>query len=124
MATVEPAECSGQIHDFKVMVIDIEVHLQTVKMDNSLYLWIGSSENPVLEDLSMALPTNYDHAPLATHLLGRFDNTSSSAVATKLSKKLKKHVYVSYNLPSDDTFLKAQVEKRVLEEISVHPERF
>ena len=121
--TVEYIKPSFEIHGFSTNISDAPVYFHVMKMENSLFLWIGSGTDPTFEDLSMAMNTRYDSLPLGTRLMGPSSDMTSSNLSVRLSKRLGQAVYVSYNLASDRLILPA-VEKRLQEEMKLHPEKF
>jgi hypothetical protein len=122
-ASVEYMKSSFEIHSFGTEIADTPVHFQILKMENSLFIWIGSGVDPTFNDLGMALNTNYDRLPLSTRLMGAHTDMTSLNLASRLAKKFQRAVYVSYNLPSDRLILPA-IEKRLQEEMKAHPEKF
>ena len=112
------------------------VYFHSVKFaNNSLYLWIGDKESK-LENLSCGMQTSFANEPLAIYLL--FGNSqqdssalSSNDLARKLSKRLKKQVFVSLNVSlealtdfdSHRTFLNF-VEMSLFKEIKLRPQMF
>lgn len=117
------------------------IYFHSIKYDgNCLYLWIGDS-NCKLENLSCAMQTNYSSNPLSTELIQvnseqTTGSNPSSDLATKLSKRLNKQVFVSLNVPLESAefnqfndlegSLSAQqlVERRLFEEIKANPDKF
>ena len=90
---------------------------QVLKLDGQLLLWIGSAPAR-LSELAVAVPIS-DHP--STKIMGQ--NDLSSDMAAKLSKKLNKQVFVSYNLPKSD-LTEPQVLLRLMSEIKDNPEKF
>jgi hypothetical protein len=122
-ASIEFMKPNFEIHSFGTEVAETPVYFQVLKMENSLFIWIGSGTDPTFSDLGMALNTNYDRLPLCTKLMGAHTDMASSNLASRLAKKFQRAVYVSYNLPSDRLILPA-IEKRLQDEIKAHPEKF
>ncbi|PSN35860.1 hypothetical protein C0J52_11644 [Blattella germanica] len=122
-ATVEYIKPNFEIYNFGAEVAESPVCFQIMKMEKSLFIWIGSPTEPSFEDLSMAINTRYDSLPLGTRLMGANVDMTSSNLASRLSKKLNQAVFVSYNFSSDRLYLPT-IEKRLQEEIKAHPEKF
>ncbi|KAJ9592643.1 hypothetical protein L9F63_015698 [Diploptera punctata] len=120
---IEYIKPSFEIHGFSTEITETPVYFHVMKMESSVFIWIGSGSDPTFEDLSMAMNTRYDSLPLGTRLMGPGTDMTSSNLAIRLSKKLGQAVYVSYNLASDGLTLPA-VEKRLHEEMKTHPEKF
>lgn len=120
---IEYTTPSFQLHSFGVEIENNQILFQVVKMKDSLYLWVGNKHHPVLQNMALAMNTKYDNFPIATKILGDEMETQSKNVACRLSKKLNKPVYVSYNL-EETTFTVPVIEKRLSEEIKKFPEKF
>lgn len=122
-AVIEYMKPNFEIHSFSTEIADSIIHFQVLKMEKSLFIWIGTGTDPTFSDLGMALVTNYDRSPLCTRLMGAHTDVTSLNLASRLAKKFQKAVYVSYNVPSDRLSLPA-VENQLQEEIKAHPEKF
>ncbi|XP_011162249.1 proteasome assembly chaperone 4 [Solenopsis invicta] len=123
-ATEEKAEmellpCSFKFHDFVAKVSDISISCQIIKMEDCLYLWIGDSTNCSMEDLSFALTSNFERQPIATKVMGSVADATSTNMAKRLSMKLGKPVYVSFNITADNIILPG-IERRIQEEFKTH----
>ena len=115
-------ECRLSTYTFNSNVAGTQVHFSVLRMLDSFMLWIGT-QPAELANLSMAIMTKFDQVPLASAILGNASESSSS-LAQKLAKRSKKQVFVSYNLPSGDRIMSTEVEKRIIEEMTVCPENF
>jgi len=122
-AGIEYMKPNFEIHTFSTEIADSIVHFQVLKMEQSLFVWIGSGTDPTFSDLGMALVTNYGRLPLCTRLMGDHTDMTSLNLASRLAKKFQKAVYVSINVPPDRLSLPA-IEKQLQEEIKAHPEKF
>jgi proteasome assembly chaperone 4 len=122
-AVIEYMKPNFEIHSFSSQIAESTVHFQVLKMEKSLFIWIGSGTDPTFSDLGMALGTSYGRLPLCTRLMGAHTDMTSLNLASRLAKKLQKAVYVSYNVPSDRLSLPA-IEKQLQEEIKTHPDKF
>jgi len=81
-----------------------------------------------MKDLAMAARTPYDHKniPCTTQILGHCPEEFSSALASKLVKRLNKPVYVSFNVTIGapfDSWMQL-IEHKIFEEIHIHPQWF
>ena len=94
------------------------------QMKESLVVWIGCQNDPSLKELSLAMSTNYEKTPTPIKLFGSVSSITSQALAVRLSKKLKKQVFVSCNVPEEDQAFLTCVEKRLVEEIHNFPACF
>lgn len=110
--------CSFKFHKFSDRVCDMTINCEIIKMDNCLYLWIGDRNNPKMSDLSFALGLNSEK-PIATKIMGSVMDTTSLSMANRLSTKLGKPVYVSFNTTVDNITL-VSIENRIQEEFKTH----
>ncbi|CAM4686547.1 unnamed protein product [Leuciscus chuanchicus] len=129
METVENGDSSSQasvqgitVHDFSEKILEQLVHFHVMKLSGGFFLWIGSG--PVLSNLAVSIGSKYDSTPLSTLVLGDTSDTTPSALAQRLTKKTKKQVFVSYNLPMTNSNLALLVEDRIKKEMELHPDKF
>ena len=122
-AEIEYVPANLQSHVFVRTLCEQKVVYQTLRMAKSVFVWIGFSSDPTFSDISMAMKTPYSPSPLVTQVMGMQADTASCSLAARLSKRLDKPVYVSFNLPSDSLTLNA-VEAQISEEIKNFPEKF
>ena len=118
VATIEYCESTIHSHGFQFKVCDKSVIVKALKLEKSLFLWIGSTSQPVLDDLALSMSTPYGHDPLQTNLMGDVLNMTSANLASRLSKKLNKPVYVGFNLDCDKMSLPA-IEIKIVVNIVV-----
>ncbi|XP_059485586.1 proteasome assembly chaperone 4-like [Neocloeon triangulifer] len=110
------------MHTFSDELTSIAVSFQVLKLKNSVFLWIGSSDEKCFNDLNLAMvvpPAEITSARLMGNLL-----TPSSVLTKRLCKKLNKPIYLSYNLPQNDNMLLEVVNKRLNKEIESYPDKF
>ncbi|XP_051500478.1 proteasome assembly chaperone 4-like [Myxocyprinus asiaticus] len=126
---MENGECSDlaaveliTVHDFCEKILEQQVHFHVMKMSGGFFLWIGS--NPVLSNLAVSMNSKYGSMPLSTLVLGDTSDTTPNSLAQRLTKKTKKQVFVSYNLPLTDSNLLLLVENRIKQEMELHPDKF
>lgn len=112
-----------KLHTFFGELNNDMVMFQVIKMIDSLYIWIGHNNQPMLQDLSLAMDNKYGKLPVSTRLLGDSIDETSKNISTKLCKRLNKAVYVSLNV-EDNRFNIESVEKRIQKEIVEFPEYF
>ncbi|XP_001607986.1 proteasome assembly chaperone 4 [Nasonia vitripennis] len=123
MVTVEDPEllpCSFQFHNFHDQVGEVRLQCQIMKMDQSLYLWVGDYNDRSMKDLALAFAMDKKPA-VSTKIMGPIADEISCNVASRLAKKTGKPVYVSFNVNVDNLTL-PNVEKRIHEEFKKHPE--
>ncbi|KAJ1531483.1 hypothetical protein ONE63_000158 [Megalurothrips usitatus] len=123
IATIEYCEPKIFSHGFQLKACDQAFIIKTLKLEKGLFLWIGSTSQPVLEDLALSMGTPYGKDPLQTKLLGDVLNMTSMNLASRLSKKLDKPVYVSFNLDCDKMSLPV-IEAGIVEELKKFPHLF
>lgn len=116
---MELLPCNFKFHDFVAKVSDININCQIIKMEDCLYLWIGDSTNPSMEDLSFALTSSFERQPIATKIMGSVADATSINMAKRLSMKLGKPIYVSFNITPDNITLPG-IERRIHEEFKKH----
>jgi len=109
---------SINIHNFSLVYNDRNIQFQVTKLTGQTLIWIGEGSNSSLATLAAAVPVA--DCPSTTLLGG---NEQSTRLAGNLAKKLKKQVFMSYNL-EDDMLTTPMVLERLIEEIKVHPEMF
>lgn len=115
----ELSPCSFKFHNFNMKVGDTAISCEIVKMEDSLYLWIGDCTEPSMDDLSFALLSKFDQKPIATKIMGAIADPTSTNIASRLSMKLGKPVYVSFNAVANNIILPA-IEKRLHKEFKTH----
>ena len=99
------------------------IHFHSIKFgENSVFVWIGDKDAK-LDNLSCGMQTNFANEPLAIYLLfGNSDQDSSSLssndLARKLSKRLKKQVFVSLNV-SPNTIDNFEAERSYLNSLEM-----
>ncbi|KYM99049.1 Proteasome assembly chaperone 4 [Cyphomyrmex costatus] len=120
---VELLPCSFRFHNFVVKVSDTNINCQIIRMKDSLYLWIGDSINGSMEDLSFALTSSFERQPIATKIIGSIADATSTNMAKRLSMKLGKAVYVSFNITPNNIILPG-IERRIQEEFKAHTDLY
>lgn len=111
--------CSFKFHNFIAKVSDVTINCQIIKMEDCLYLWVGDCNNSIMEDLSLALISNFGRQPIATKIMGAIADATSMNMAKRLSLKLGKPIYVSFNVTADNIMLPG-IERRIQEEFKTH----
>ncbi len=112
------------IHQFTGKVMDKNICYQSLKLKDQIVLWIGMENDPSFKDLSLAMNTAYEKSPTSVKILGDSSSLTSSTLATHLSKRCKKPVFVSFNISENNQEIFAKIEERLLEEITMAPEHF
>ena len=112
-----------QLHLFSAEISDEQILYQVLKMEDSLMIIINHKYSRCFNDLSMAINSPYDSIPAGTRIIGDFRDETSKAMATRLSDKLGKAVYVSYNVDCDKPIVPL-IERQLFQEIKDRPEKF
>ncbi|NP_001373285.1 proteasome assembly chaperone 4 [Danio rerio] len=131
MEAVLNGDCSSHasadsisLHDFSEKFLEQRVYFHLMKLSGGFFLWVGTATNPLISNLAVSILSRTDSAPLSTLVLGDTSDTTASALAQRLTKKTKKQVFVSYNLPVTDSNLLLLVENRIKQEMELHPDKF
>jgi len=111
--------CGLKFHNFSIKTGDTTVSCEVIVLEDSLYIWIGDSANRNMDDLSFALMVKSDKQPVATKIMGSAADLTSTNMASRLSMKLGKPVYVSFNVKTDNIMLPT-IEKGIHEEFQTH----
>ncbi|KAG5888005.1 hypothetical protein JTB14_016629 [Gonioctena quinquepunctata] len=98
---IQYVESEFKLHTFRDEIMDKKLTFQLIKMKDSLLLYINDKDNIHFDDLSLGLKNRYDDSTLGTRLIGNFTEEYSKNIACKISKKLKKAVFMSCNLDPD-----------------------
>ncbi|XP_065213293.1 proteasome assembly chaperone 4-like [Planococcus citri] len=124
-ATIEYTESSFHCHEFNHTILSTEVKFEVLQMKDSTFVWIGNMLDPKFSDLSLAIKTPSNPIPIATKILGAATaDTTSLGLAERLSKKLKKPVYISFNISIINNKMLEDIERRLVEEIEINAEKF
>lgn len=114
-------------HQFKALILDTTFFFQLTNFGKTIYLWIGTAEGE-MNDLTLAAVTPYDKKgiPTTTKIIGSTGDNLSESFASKLTKKLGKPVYISFNvnLGAMYTTILRDIEDRLYEEIAMCPDKF
>lgn len=120
MDGVKILEPTITVHTFQDKILDQDVFFQVIKLEDSFYLWFGKSNQ--FGDLSVAMAT-LKNITSSTNLIGG-NESHSVAMAERLSKRLKKQVFIGGDVRSFDQLQLPLLEKRIAEEIQTNPAKF
>lgn len=120
---IKYVDSSIKLHTFSTTISQRSVKFELFKFKDSSFLWIGDKRDRSFSDLSFAIASKFSLDPTSTRIMGQPTDLTSNNIAMKLSKKLKKPVYVSFNLV-DDRLTVPVVNKRISEEIQANPDYF
>ncbi|XP_055542686.1 proteasome assembly chaperone 4 [Wyeomyia smithii] len=109
-------------HLCSVEVCDISYNIRVLKMNNSVFIYIGENNAENFDELAMAMPSPRNEI-LTTSIMGSLVGCGSEELAQKLARKLSKQVYLSVNVPND-RIVRPTIEKKLFEEITNNVECF
>ncbi|KAJ6664535.1 hypothetical protein lerEdw1_007192 [Lerista edwardsae] len=121
------------LHNFCGCLAEQRVHFHSMRLRDSLFLWIG--EGSQLSNLAVAMCTPRDSIPASTLLFGDTSDSTANSLAQRLegdaewflfvlASKTKKQIFVSYNIQNTDSSFILLVENRIKEEMAAFPEKF
>lgn len=117
-----PEASSMQGHLFSTDISDNKYNFRVLKMQNSLFIYIGQSDAEVFTEMAMAMPMPGNSECLATTIMGE-QLCCSQELAVNLAKKLKKQVYLSCNVPQEP-HIRPALCKRFVDEVKQSPDYF
>lgn len=88
-------------------------------MQESLFIYIGKKDSEDLSGLAIGF-TSQQKESLSSSII---ESPESRDLAQKLSLRLNKPVFVSFNV-APDRITKPTIEQRLIKEITDHPEYF
>lgn len=108
---------SFKFHNFVAQVGEVRISCRIIKMEDSLYLWIGDFNDGRMSDLTVAMISRYEKLPVATKIMGTTEDSKSASLAKRLAKKCGRPVYVSFNIAADNVTLPG-IEKAIQDEFA------
>ncbi|NXR10138.1 PSMG4 protein, partial [Semnornis frantzii] len=72
------------LHDFSGRLGEQRVHFHAMRLQDSLFLWVGAA--PALASLAVAMCSPRDNIPVAASLLGDPSDTASASLARRLGR--------------------------------------
>lgn len=120
-------ETNIKLHSFTTRILDNTYFFQVTNLGRTSYLWIGTNDG-FMNDLAMSAVTPYDKKgmPTSTKIVGTTNDNLSESIAAKLTKKLGKPIYVSFNIELGTMYstILRDIEDRLYEEIAMCPDKF
>lgn len=107
-------------HSFASECIDRWYKYRVLKMTDSVFIYIGDRDNETFDELALAIPMDN---VTGTTIIGNDAVTDSKEIAIHMARKLKKQVFVSSNIRTDN-MLKPLIIKRLAQEVIDVPEAF
>ena len=117
LANIVSKKTTFECHEFQHDILGKPVKFSVLKMTRYLIIWVGNTNN--FRELSLGMLAPNDSIPVVTNIIG--NDMTNISFTKKLTKRLNKPVYFSCSLNKD---LFPEVEKRLAQEISEHPEKF
>lgn len=118
---IKYTDSNFQSNSFDAELRDTNISFQTLKMKDSILLWIGKASQPDFADLSLAMKSKIDQDFTVAKIIGPTLEMTSQNLANRLSKKLQKQVFVSCNVNIDSISL-PYIEKCIMEEFKQNNE--
>lgn len=107
-------------HQFTADISDTQYIFRVLKMNQSLLIYIGQHGNENFDELAMAMPV-LDN--VSTTIIGSNIGDESRELAQQFTKRLKKQVFISYNVSSNQ-IIRPLIVKRISDEIKNVPNAF
>lgn len=120
-ATIEEVPSRFKIHNFTCDVSDVSYTFRVIKMKDSVFIYIGESGRETFDELAVAFPS-LQHA-ISTQIFGSSNSCESQELSQQFSMRLKKQVFVSYNVLQNNS-LKPLLIKRLADEIKQNADAF
>lgn len=110
-------------HHFIKEILNKKFLFETIKMQESLFIYVNEKDHSYFSELSLAMKNQYDNTSIGTSLLGKSVEDCSKNLACKLSKRISKVVFLSCNF-EQNSMLIPHIEKSISDEIKNKPEYF
>jgi len=94
---------------------EIIVKVRTIEFEKSIFIWIGE-QDAVFDNLNVATVTQFSKIPATTEVLDFGANNSH--ISTKLCKRLRKQVLLSWNVKPVDPINQGFVENAIIKGIT------
>ncbi|XP_055319971.1 uncharacterized protein LOC129577263 [Sitodiplosis mosellana] len=119
-ATIEKVESRWKTHYFTAEISEEIFTFRVLKMAQSLLIYIGQLENESLDELAMAVPVE-DF--VSTTIIGTVHGCDSQELAQQFTRRLKKQIFISCNVTSNN-LTRVMLVKRIAEEMKNVPDAF
>lgn len=116
---IKYVESTLRIHTFSKNIYGTDIQFSVLKMKDSVFIWVGFDKSRRFSELNLAIQGKYGKTPLSTHLLGSSSDIISKMLTSKLSKRLEKPVFLSYNV--QDNQLTTEIVRTLMDEIKASP---
>lgn len=119
-AVIEKVPSKWSTHSFTADISETMYTFRVLKMNQSVFIYIGQSENQTLDEMAVAMSLQ---DTISTTILGAQLGGDSQELAAQFTKRLQKQVFVSCNIPSNNV-VRPLLVKRIAEEIKNVPDAF
>lgn len=119
-ATIEKVDSRWKTHYFTADISESIFTFRVLKMNQSLLIYIGQIENESLDEMAMAVPVE-DF--VSTTIIGSVHGCDSQELAQQFTRRLKKQIFISCNVPSNN-LIRIMLVKRIAEEMKNVPDAF
>lgn len=119
-ATIEKVDSRWKTHYFTAEISESIFSFRVLKMNQSVMIYIGQIENESLDELAMAVPVE-DF--VSTTIIGSAHGCDSQELAQQFARRLKKQIFISCNIPSNN-LTRVMLVKRIAEEMKNVPDAF
>lgn len=121
---MEVLKSEFESHKFSSDIAGQVIMFRVLKMKDSIFIYIGKKDEESLDSLALAFVHLQNNEASSTTIIGSAENDISKSIAEKLSKRLRKPCFISFNVSTDFFTSRTQIEQRLLEEVSVNPDWF
>lgn len=125
---MEKLKSEFESHIFFDEIAGQSIVYRVLKMRRSVLIYIGKKDEESLDSLALALDSfvNQQNPDFngSTTIIGSSENEISKSLAEKLSQRLKKPCFISFNVATDFFTNRSQIEQRLVEEVTVNPDWF
>lgn len=108
-------------HLFTGEVSGQAVNYRVLKMQDSLFIYIGKKDEEVFDGLAVGLLSPYENREAVTTSI--LESQQSHDIAQKIAVKLNKPVFVSCNV-NVDRLIAPVIESQLIQEIKERPDFF
>lgn len=118
---IVPSQFTG--HRFSADIGDTLYTYRILRMDQSLFVYIGTAEQELFTEMAVAMPMVANNSEcIATTIIGE-QLCSSHELAAQFARRLQKQVYVSCNVPTERE-IRPALTRRFVDEVRQCPEHF
>lgn len=119
-AAIKRVPSKWNTHYFTGDISETIYSFRVLKMNQSLFIYIGQADNEVFDELAVAIPVADN---VSTTIIGSQINCDSQELAQQFTKRLKKQVFISCNVLTNG-LIRPLLVKRISEEIKNFPDAF